>query len=655
MKTTGRFRWHLFIRIAICCALLVSLSRGAFASERDEERPLSLMEETWKEFRGLHPHGLQTVALKHCADTCVFVISEPPPTVDASQLGTLFAEHGGRLIVCTQAFGLDGFRSDAVGCARLDSTAFRGFEKKLFGLLFGTEYKPFYTDLDRPGRQVCFSPFNLNLRTGSIDWEKWSEGNLFMDSQGRALTVDDILSTSPDSTQELMFGQERGYVAWRIGTRAQNPACEESFRINARHFALDTDLILHAFSNDRCVVIIGRERRVPVTVLPPLRGETICQLAGFSGSPASLYLNAAEAEYVGDEAVWVTPIVSDARIRDTELGNLMLVCDLILKSWSENGHATESFIRYPRPATFMSGNGVAQELGSAPDYQWSACPLMTGSPMPAYLVPGKKRLSELASVCISWQEYFAGQNCVELVRLVQYMMLSQAFGSMEAMPVLQGTGRRWLKTPTYSVSNAKWGQGGCSIGSAALPSANRQGPVRILQRGGKVAISGTAALGRSFYQVPRIYFPPIPSLPSVPGGIPPLPRVAPTVPPRVGLSPVVKISPVVPTAPSIRLSPNLLPTDLPEVTGQQAGLQQRGFIPGLHDVRPALEEDVQQPEETGDDHSLLKAQEELRAKLLRLKGKMDVEAIRSDIIIIAFIQPCHTHRTYLNNTYAHAA
>lgn len=647
MRMTNFIRRHIFIRMALCLSLLASISQDAMATVWGEEYPMSLMEGAWREFRRQHPYGLQTVALSHRGDTCVFVISEPPPTIDAMQLGALFADRGGHMMVCTHTFGLDGCLRDAVGCVRLDSTDFGDFEKGLFGLLYGTDYKPYYTDLDKPSRQVCFSPVNLNIRTGSMDWEEWSGKARFVDSQGQVLTIKEILATGSDCTEELMFSQKHGFVAWRIGTRTLLGG-EASFRINARHFALDTDLVLHSYSNDSCLVVVGRERKVPVTILPPLRSETLCQLAGSAGSTVSLYLNSEKAEYFGEEDVWITPVVSDAILRDTELGNLMLLCDIILKSWSENGQAKESFIGYPMPAASMPGHGVKQELGHPSYYQWAANPIMTGSPMPVYQVLGRRRALETARMSAAWQEYFAGQNCVELVRLAQYMMLSQAFASLDAGPGQTGKRDAWVETPTYTVSTARWVQGGCNIGRGPQPLISQQGPLRAVSRAGKVALSGTARLGRSFYQVPRISLPSKVAVPLVPGAISPLPPILTSTLPATGLFPSAILLPVMPAMPPIPLPFHLaqpsLPGLIPNVTGLQLEPQQRGFVPGLHDMYPTLQKESQQPEKEG--HSLQKVQDELRAKLLRLKGRMDLEAVRNDIIIIALIKSDHHNRTY---------
>ena len=99
---------------------------------------LSKMEDTWREFRALHPYSYQTVALKHYGDTCVFVMSEPDSWVKKSDLEQLFDKFDGQLILRYQPYGFDGQLTDAVGCAILDSISFHEFEKELFTLLYKT-------------------------------------------------------------------------------------------------------------------------------------------------------------------------------------------------------------------------------------------------------------------------------------------------------------------------------------------------------------------------------------------------------------------------------------------------------------------------------------------------------------------------------------
>ena len=122
-----------------------------------------LMEQTWREFRDIHPFGYQTVGLKHRGDTCVFVMSEPNHWVKEETLRQLFEKYHGQMALKYQHFGIDGQLTDAVGCVKLDSGQFQKFEQEAFQLLYRTSYKPYYTDLDHPAPHVYFSPVSLNL------------------------------------------------------------------------------------------------------------------------------------------------------------------------------------------------------------------------------------------------------------------------------------------------------------------------------------------------------------------------------------------------------------------------------------------------------------------------------------------------------------
>lgn len=129
---------------------------------------LTIMEQTWREFRAIHPFSFQTVALKHKGDTCVFVMSEPNNWVKENDLRQLFDKYEGQLTKKYQPYGIDGQLTDAVGCVKLDSSQFSQFEKEVFNLLYRTAYKPFYTDLDHPSEHVFFfrSPLKLFVYMG---------------------------------------------------------------------------------------------------------------------------------------------------------------------------------------------------------------------------------------------------------------------------------------------------------------------------------------------------------------------------------------------------------------------------------------------------------------------------------------------------------
>ncbi|MGC2112377.1 MAG: hypothetical protein WA655_22855 [Candidatus Korobacteraceae bacterium] len=66
-----------------------------------------------------------------------------------------------------------------------------------------------------------------------------------------------------------------GLILWSFTKTAPLARQVASFR----QFALDSDLILGAVEEGNQVIVVARERRVPVDILPPLRAETMLLLA----------------------------------------------------------------------------------------------------------------------------------------------------------------------------------------------------------------------------------------------------------------------------------------------------------------------------------------------------------------------------------------
>ncbi|MBQ0020457.1 MAG: hypothetical protein KBT39_08055 [Bacteroidales bacterium] len=624
-------------------------ARAAQDTTSCPSQSLNMMRDTWRAFRQLHPLPLHTVGLKHCGDTCVFVISEPPRWVDANQFGDLFASRGGHAIVCSKPFGFDGCLRDVVGCVRLDSISFPAFQHELFVMLYGTDYKPFYTNLDKPEVHTYFSSENLNYSLETLDWDGWCRSEMFITEQGETLRWDDIISVDKPTTNELYFSQKRGFVLWRIDN-CRVSHLDESFRVNARRFALDSDLILHSVQIDSFVVVIARERLTSVHILPPLRSETLMQIAFAQHSP-SLSLNAEKADSIDDAGVWHTPLDMSSGLKNTEQGNLMFICDLILKSWSENGRKEDSFIQYPKPKEYPLANGVASQLGSVPTYLWFSACKTTGSLFPLYIPQKKKPQLVDANLTLSQQKFFAQQNNTDLVRLVQYTMLNSAFSSLQdSCWQADADSARWIMTPSASVSNEKWGHGGF-IGARTLPMVVSQNPVKVARGVGKASRTTGNAVRRS---VPKVANPKI--LPKVRNG-----NAAAIVTgsssivsrsPRTGVSSFSLQPLVLPNALSANnklLSTHILKDLLPKIflsdphlhdvrtsLQLQDGLaDERGFIPGVHDAvqtQPEVQEHYPEDEEL-----LEKTRNELRMKILRLKGKLNAIDVQNDVTIIAMI------------------
>lgn len=433
---------------------------------------ISKMEDTWREFRSLHPYSYQTVALKHYGDTCVFVMSEPDSWVKESDLEQLFDKYDGQLILRYQPYGFDGQLTDAVGCAILDSISFRNLEKEMFTLLYKTDYKPYYTDLDHPINHVYFSKdYDLNYSISPFIIESDINETFIASSQDgayREKTITDLLESEMSCSNEIYFSKERGLVIWLFNTDSIIQTV--SFLQNARRFALDTDLILGSIpkrDNINKLAIVAREREVPIGILPPLRSETILQLALNKKDKIQQTFDSFHRS-INDSTI-ATSISMTHWLKNTELGNLMVITDVLLKSWSENGEVSDYFMDYPLPESCPFDNGVSNELGYIPIYSWkfffdgkTGCmPLVYEAPREHMETGKEQELSYKARL------YFANLNCVDIVRATQYAAICQSFKEIKIF--YSGQKINWVKTPSWTMSNKIWGFGGYILQARAIP------------------------------------------------------------------------------------------------------------------------------------------------------------------------------------------
>lgn len=408
------------------------------------------LEDTWKQFRQIHPYGFQTVALKHVDDACVFVISEPSEYVTETTLENLFSKYGGNIVIKHQPLGYEGWLGDAVGSIRFaNESLFDSFTHDLFMLLYGTDYKAYYTDLDNPTEHVYFSDYRLNYSISAAELSKWfvTDKEEFKTSTGSLKTVSALLSSDISGTNELFYSKNQGFVVWIVDPGKINYN-DNSFKINARKFALDTDLIIGALGNvGKKVAIIARERVVPVTTLPPLRIETIQLLAttdnDFLAQSFERFNVFAGKNSKNEDSC---PIYLSDELWHTEYGNLLNMTDQMLKSWTENNSIYDFNYNYPAPIDWAFNDGVISDLGVYElTYNWNTAGAgyviqdidkldifavnRTGS-LPVSFIPdgmeGKvdEKVNEAEELAY---DFFSELNSPELVREVQYATIYQIF------------------------------------------------------------------------------------------------------------------------------------------------------------------------------------------------------------------------------------
>src|SRR5439155_3763335 len=130
----------------------------------------------------------------------------------------------------------------------------------------------------------------------------------------------------------VYYSEPEGLVGWWVPKAVSVSECA----VPARQFAVDSDLVVGAVGDARGVLIVGRKRVVPYDVLPPLRTESIMLLAGIDQKELMQTINPQPlGALIGDNPSeqWELNLLSP-ELYDTELGTLLTIADVLLKSWT---------------------------------------------------------------------------------------------------------------------------------------------------------------------------------------------------------------------------------------------------------------------------------------------------------------------------------
>jgi len=215
-------------------------------------------------------------------------------------------------------------------------------------------------------------------------------------------------------------------------------------------------LIVGALANESGVFVVGREREIPVDILPPLRFETLALLAdvqdGQQGMLAQSYeRNHAFAGRIGEGKDWA-PILLSPELRDTEYGSLLNITDQLLKGWSNGGETKyENFPysippRYPFTKPVFTELGVTEGAGSL-TYNWNTKGVgftvnfgpvtflalnRTGALPVSYIPEGLGRAANKVTAAEdTGYNYFSSLGDPNLARVVQYAALYQIFSAFD--------------------------------------------------------------------------------------------------------------------------------------------------------------------------------------------------------------------------------
>lgn len=518
-------------KIFVLLLLFTTIHNQAICAVKLDTSIADIMEQTWNEFRQTHPYSYQTVGIRHVdSTTCVLVISEPAPEVSEKEISALFKHHRGQIEVKKNQLGHDGWTKDIVGYIKHEGIlSLKYFSDSLFYLLYGTNYKPYYFDLDHPSEHVNFAPYEyrLNHSWSTMDLIQLFNHRVQFNTKAGLCDIKQLMKIYNSTIGDCIFeSSDYGFIVWLIDpsiSKQEGPInltdsiIYNCFRASARRFALDTDMIIGAYGDTTGVLaIIGREREIPVTICPPLRAETILLMAQSSilDLGQAFIPNSDPAE----DGRYASSILMADQIRDTEYGNLLIMTDQMLKSWTENNYNQDCHYDLLAPSYFPFSHGLKKELNcSTIECRWIADNLdsciqkfdttsiysfkQTAS-LPVCLSTEEVPIEDVKTAETATSNYFSDLNQPELFRVAQYTTLCQLFNahwwgihvndtiaepdegiSSQEMALFTPTSHNsWLKTPSITCSNDPWAIGGFGRiivkGGKTLARVHSRGKIR---------------------------------------------------------------------------------------------------------------------------------------------------------------------------------
>ena len=442
MKTTKVFVWLLlFLWLLPGCPHAVDQKPPW--SLVFQERPASCATDTaardkdWQAFRDRFPFHYQTIALSEpFGDGCrTVVVAEPPPEVTLEGLKEASSVDPIDFSISRHRIGHDGWVADAVAVLPpISQEEVAEVVGELSRYVFKTAYKAYATPI---GGATPSGARDLDVHVHPAEIRQWVFNRTARFAPvmgGRPMTTDEVMTPAHAG---VYFLSSQPVVAWSIprGTDVGTLAVE------ARQFALDSDVLFGAVANKSTVLILARERAVSVDVLPPMRFETLALLASAGeGQLAQSY----ERHHVlaGTYAVgkdWAPIYLSNALI-DTEYGSLLDITDQLLKSWSEQGTTTYENFPYPSPPSWPFAKPAFEELKAGSlVYNWNTRGLGAQFDLGGYAIfsvrgtashsvmyaPNDEPTPEAQTLQDGAYKWFSSLNDATLARTVQYTIFYQ--------------------------------------------------------------------------------------------------------------------------------------------------------------------------------------------------------------------------------------
>ena len=401
------------------------------------------LDSLYNDFREHFRMHYQTLATATFPDSSrIILIAEPAPFLEPDSIESICSRFTHQTSRRSFKIGYDGHVTDmAIVLANATTENLDNLVAKISQQQFLSDYKPNALDLLGGEKRHYFTQDNLDYQITLGEFDDWffAAGEAFIDESDTAndLTVSDMFS---QKRRGVFFSREPGLVAWSI--RRDSDLSEQTADI--RRFALDADLILGALRDSATLVVIGREREVPLEVLPPLRVESILLVASISSKELSqsLDVNDCMAGKMSNGRDWC-PTYLSRELENTELGHLLTITDVLLKDWSENGTIQEACYHYPSPGRFPFDRPLFKKLGlSELVYNWNTANTMYAIDLPEYTIYTLNRTGALPVSYFRSQNsgvsagsqyerqagnYFARVGNTDIARVVQYVALYQLF------------------------------------------------------------------------------------------------------------------------------------------------------------------------------------------------------------------------------------
>ena len=476
----------------LLCFQVAILATMVFATDAAQD---------WKQFRKVYPYHLQVVAVSQpdAQGRRTLIVSEPPPQLTFENFQKVDPTSLQHVSIAQHGIGVNGWVRDlVVQLPPMSETQLNELVDNLYRTLFGTSYKAYTIPI--PDHSTTNPQIDLDLHVTSAELNKWLVGSQ-PDTLGQPWTVERalllcglialvgwqllvnlrskrifrvivlivlavgagsaiipssgtksdairlkpitggdavVLRTVLDKQKSGVFlSSDPGFVVWSFPKDANL----DDFRIEAREFAVDSDLLIGAVGSDKQVAIIGRERVSPIAMLPPLRTETIFQLAAankkeLAQSYERKFVFAGRFNQTDD---WAPIYLSDELI-DTEYGSLLNITDQMLKSWSQHGEVKYANFNYSAPADYPFDKPIMKQYQiDELTFNWNTKGAGYVSPAGPYEVFAMNRLGALPVDYLARSNqdmqnaediayrYYRNLSDPNLVRVAEYAGIYQIF------------------------------------------------------------------------------------------------------------------------------------------------------------------------------------------------------------------------------------